>query len=179
MRSTKRWMAGAALALTVALTGACGGGDDEGNADDAAATTDATDAGGDGGDGATPTTAAAATAGTGSACDSLTDEELASVFGGPATKEEAAGGSCTVKSADGAVFATVKFESGSLDNARETIEESFEVPTRDESFGEGAFSFERSGVVGVMVVQGGKLANVAGNFDVAKGGALALAMLNS
>jgi hypothetical protein len=177
----RKW-AVAVLAGVMLLTAACGGGDDDSSSDAAteAAATDAAEAGdggGTGADAAAPADAGASGASTGTpACDLLDDTEVQSIFGGPVTKEPASGNSCNVSS-DSGVFATYKFEIGSdIDNARDTIEESFDVETEDADFGERSFTFERGAVKGVFVLQGGRLANVAGNIDTAKLGELALAM---
>lgn len=162
--------------MALAVLGACGGGDADETAD-ATATT----AAGEAASGADDTSAGdAAAAPSGSACDTISDAEAAAVFGGPVTKETAGGSSCNITSGSGA-FAVIKFESGTLDEAAKTIEEGFDTQTESvPGIGEGAFKFEASGVSGLMVLQDGRIANVAAGADMGleKMKELALAMFN-
>ena len=173
----KGWRIVATGLLALAVLGACGNGDDADTTADATATSAAEESASDGGD---TGAGEAATAPSGSACDTISDAEAASVFGGPVTKEGAGGSSCNITSESG-TFAVIKFESGTLEEAAETIEEGFDTQTEPVSgIGEGAFKFEASGVSGLMVLQDGRIANIAagGGFGLEKMKELALAMFN-
>jgi len=166
------WRLVATCLVAIALLGACGGGGDaEDTAGDDRSTATVSDE-------AAGTDATAAP--TGSACDTISDAEASSVFGGPVTKEPTAGSSCNITNAGGG-FAIIKFESGTLDRAAKTVEETFDTQTTPVSgIGEGGFSFEAKGVSGLMVLQGGRIANVAagGDLGLDKMKELALAMFN-
>jgi hypothetical protein len=160
------------LFLLIAMTlGACGGSHDSADTSASRATT----------------TSPGATAGEHAAssvtpCDSLSDAELSTVFGEAVTKQTTPGPGCNLTSSK--ANASVKFESGgSMATARSTIEKSFKTSTHNvPGVGDDAFGYTAniSGIEvrGVLVEQGGRIANVSGNLDETACVALAKAMLN-